>query len=315
MKKLLFIIISLSIGFLFACKKDYKTVTIFHAGSLSVPMKHLKKEFEKLYPDTKVLLESSGSRAAARKISDIHKPCDIMASADYMVIKNLLMPEFTDFNIRFATNEMAIVYNDKSKFGKEIDKKNWYNILLKDEVQYGHSDPEKDPCGYRSQLVWQLAEKYYKEKNLFKKLVSGRPIKNIRPKETDLLALLDIGVLDYIFLYRSVAIQHKLNFLELPVEINLRDNKFDSYYKSASVELIGKKKGEKIVVKGQSMVYGVTIVKNPVNRIGAENFIRLMLGKTGNKIIKDLGQTPIVPAISKEFDKIPEELKSLIKQN
>ncbi len=63
---------------------------IFHAGSLSVPFKEIAKEFEKLNPNTKIILEVAGSGTCARKITDLHKPCDIMASADYKV--NCLSP-------------------------------------------------------------------------------------------------------------------------------------------------------------------------------------------------------------------------------
>ncbi|HKL75614.1 MAG TPA: substrate-binding domain-containing protein, partial [Halanaerobiales bacterium] len=109
--------------FLFSCNTDKKNneLIIFHAGSLSVPFKQIKKQFEKENPDIDVFLESAGSVKCARKIADLNKPCDIMASADYKVIDNLLIPEFTDWNIRFAGNEMAIVYHDKSKYAEEIN--------------------------------------------------------------------------------------------------------------------------------------------------------------------------------------------------
>lgn len=275
-------------------------------------MKELKKEFEKKNPETELLLEASGSRTAARKVSDLKRPVDIAASADYMVINNLLMPEYADFNIHFATNEMALVYSPESKHKYKINKNNWYKILLREEVQYGHSDPQKDPCGYRTQLVWQLAEKYYNQQGLYAKLKKGISKKNIRPKETDLLALLETGALDYIFLYRSVAVQHALPFIKLPDKINLKNAQYDDYYKSASIQLTGKKPGDKVTVKGQSMVYGVTMVKDPQNRAGALKFLKFMLSDKGLAIIQKLGQNPIQPPLVKEYGKLPQELKPLV---
>ena len=72
---------------------------IFHAGSLSVPMEQVEKEFEAKYPKVDVLRESVGSQKCARKITDLKKPCDIMASADFRVIDKLLIPEYTRMNI------------------------------------------------------------------------------------------------------------------------------------------------------------------------------------------------------------------------
>ena len=80
-------------------------LVIFHAGSLSVPLKEVAAEFKKLYPQVNIQMEAAGSVASARKITDLDKPCDIMASADYAVIDRMLIPKFADYNIKFATNE------------------------------------------------------------------------------------------------------------------------------------------------------------------------------------------------------------------
>jgi molybdate/tungstate transport system substrate-binding protein len=56
---------------------------IFHAGSLSMPFKEIAAEFNKLYPNVNVLMEAAGSVTSARKITDLDRPCDILASADY----------------------------------------------------------------------------------------------------------------------------------------------------------------------------------------------------------------------------------------
>ena len=72
-------------------KKD-KEVIIFHAGSLSVPFKELAREYEKRNPGVEILLEPAGSIVCARKVTELKKPCDIVASADYFVINELLIP-------------------------------------------------------------------------------------------------------------------------------------------------------------------------------------------------------------------------------
>jgi len=136
-------------------------LTIFHAGSLTVPMGAIEKAFEAKYPDVDVQREPSGSSKAARKISDLGKPCDIMAAAK--VIDKLLRPDFTDNNIRFASNRMVLCYTDQSRFADIINEKNWMEILQKPGVVWGHSSPDLDPCGYRTLMVLQLAEKYYRQ--------------------------------------------------------------------------------------------------------------------------------------------------------
>jgi len=312
MKK--FIVLCIILLLSLHCKEDAsRKIIIFHAGSLAVPMKHLKTAYEKKNSDIAVLLESSGSREAARKVRDLHRDCDIVASADSTVIYNLLIPEHADFCIDFATNEMAIMYHKKSRYADRINKDNWYRILLRDDVSYGHSDPDKDPCGYRSQLVWKLAEKYYRERDLYKRLRAGCPPRNIRPKEVDLIALLEAGVLDYAFIYRSVAIQHRMPFLELPEEINLGSYRFNSFYKQVRHPVTGKKPGEVIYHEGKAIVYGLTMVKNPQNLPDAIGFLEFMLGTEGRAIIDRDGQKPVNPPVSRERERVPERLKKLVR--
>jgi len=287
---------------------------IFHAGSLTVPINEIAKEFKKTYPNVNILTESAGSVECARKISELNKPCDIIASADYSVIDKILIPKYAEWNIKFASNEMAIVYTEKSRRSKEINNKNWYNILLDNKISIGRADPNSDPCGYRSVLVTKLSEKYYKIPGLSDKLLI-KDKNNIRPKETDLLGLLESNVLDYIFLYRSVAKQHKLKFILLPNEINLKSSDFTDLYASVSVEINGKKPGEKIVQIGEPMVYGVTILKNSQNKAAALAFVKFMLSnENGRKIFEKLGQPSVIPSSTCTYKLVPTELKKFAKK-
>jgi len=301
-----FIFVFLLIGSLIAKEK----IIIFHAGSLSVPFSQIEKEFEKKYPQYDVLREPAGSVACARKIVDLNKKADIFASADYKVINDLVIPQYAKFNALFATNEMVIAYTNHSKYNKEINQNNWTDILLKKGVKVGHSNPNLDPCGYRSVLVVKLASIYYNKPNFYNKLMGYKEYyKNgiedkskivVRPKETDLLSLLEIGAIDYLFIYKSVAKQHNLKFIELPPQINLSSNKYKDYYKQVSFKIIGKKPGEFIEKIGAPMVYGVTILENeylPINKKGAILFVKFLLSKKGEEIMEKNGQGTINPPI------------------
>jgi molybdate/tungstate transport system substrate-binding protein len=286
---------------------------IFHAGSLSVPMKEIARAFMNENPHVQVLTEAAGSLESARKITELKRECDVIASADYSVIDQLLIPEFASWNIKFASNEMAIVFTDKSRRSQEINKDNWYTIMLDGNIQIGRADPNSDPCGYRSVLVAKLAEKHYQQKDLANKLLQ-KNTNNIRPKETDLLALLETGNVDYIFLYRSVAEQHHLKYILLPDEVNLKQTEMAEIYGSVSVEINGKKPGEKMTQKGEPMVYGVTIPKNAPNKVAAMAFVQFLLNpEKGMVIMKKLGQDSVIPSESKSYDQLPDELKAYAK--
>ena len=237
-----------------------------------------------------------------------------MASADYSVIDNLLIPDYASWDVHFTTNEMAIMYRPDSKYAGSINSKNWYKILLKKGVQYGHSDPNSDPCGYRCLLAWQLAEKYYKVPVLNAKLLANCPLENVRPKETDLIALLEAGQLDYLFIYKSVCEQHQMPFVSLPAQINLGSPAYADFYKQAAVKISGKEPGTFVEEKGAPMIYGITIPRNAPNREWAVKFLAFVLGPQGRKIMEKNGQQAIYPAtVSGDAGQLPPAIRQLLK--
>jgi len=295
------------------CATSKENLMVFHAGSLAVPFKALAKAFTKQYPHVNIAMESAGSRTCARKITDLKRPCDVMASADYTVIDNLLIPKHAAWNISFATNEMAIAYRSGAKGAQDINGRNWYDILLKKGIEYGRSDPNSDPCGYRTLLVWQLAEKYYQVPGLYQKLMEGCPQKNIRPKETDLIALLEVGEIDYLFIYRSVCEQHKMPYVVLPDNINLISVRYETFYNQAEVNISGKKPGDFILKRGNAMVYGITIPKGAPHRDLAIRFVAFVVGPKGQKIMQENGQPPISPPrATGDLEQLPLLLQKLV---
>ncbi len=286
---------------------------VFHAGSLTVPMKALTEAFQAQHPGVTFETEAAGSRTTARKVSELGRQADLVASADYTVIDNLLIPDFADWNIRFARNTMVIAYTEQSQYAGEINGDNWYEILTRKGVVYGHSDPNADPCGYRTLLVWQLAEQHYDVPGLNARLEEHCPLENVRPKETDLIALLESGDMDYAFEYRSIAVQHGLKFIELPDEINLSRVEHSDFYGQAKVELSGKEPGTTMTMVGKPIVYGVTIPKDAPSPELAVEFVKFLLGPDGQAIMEQQGQPPIVPPAANDRETLPRSLQPLVK--
>jgi molybdate/tungstate transport system substrate-binding protein len=185
------------------------------------------------------------------------------------------------------------------------------DILLRDDVTYARSDPDSDPCGYRSVLTLKLAEKYYSRQGLENKLTS----KNrdfIRPKEVDLVALVEANAVDYMFQYKSVAIQHGLKYVELPDYINLGDYAKNDVYKSVSLDVTGSTPGSKMTVKGDYINYSLSVLSGSVNKDGAVDLVSFLLSKEGMEIFRKNGQDPIVPFSTEQPEMIPQKLKKYL---
>ena len=292
-------------------------LVVFHAGSLAVPFADMEKAFEARYPNVDVQRESGGSTKLARMITELGKPADIMASADYLVIDKMLVPGFAAWNARFATNQIVLCYTAQSRYASEINDKNWTEILQRPDVVWGHSDPNLDPCGYRSLMTLQLAEKFSGQTGLYDKMLANRPEKNVRPKSVELISMLESGNMDYAFEYMSVAVQHGLKYVAFDDHINLGNYAMDPFYETAVVKVTGKEPGTFMELKGSSITYGVTMLKSASNPEAAEAFLAYLLDPEGGlKILKDQGQPPIVPAsvaTQAMHDVLPQGLKTLVK--
>ena len=329
-----------------------ETLTIYHAGSLAVPFKELEAEFEKSHPNVDVLRESGGSAKVINKSIAREKagesPPDIIASADYKLIPDRLYePGYADWYIVFARNTMVLCYRDGAPYADEITSgaKTWYQVLRNEDVTWGHSNPDDDPCGYRTPMVIQLAQKYYYDEaaafglspdsnanGLYDALIPGsrhergrasQGKETVRSKSVDLIALLQSGDLDYAFEYRSVAVQHGLDFIELDDAINLSQTgeignagiTYEDFYQKASIEII-KTPGPPptyAAKKGKPIVYGITILSNAPNKELAAEFIALLLSEKGHEVMEvKNGQPCVVPPRCDHPENLPPSIKGMI---
>ena len=154
----------------------------------------------------------------------------------------------------------------------------------------------------------KLANLFYNDPDLYSMIkTKGKII--IRPKETDLISLLDANAIDYMFIYKSVAIQHKMKHIDLPDQINLGNPKYSDFYKKADIQISGKTPDSFITQSGTPIVYGVTIPKNAPNKKTAVKFLNFMLSDKGLKIIDECGQKPIIPSKTNSYSNIPKTLQ------
>ena len=285
---------------------------IFHAGSLTIPFAEVSEGFNENYPEVEVLPEGAGSATTIRKYTELNRECGVIGSADYTLIPQLMFPDYASWYIIFATNQMCIAYNDNSQFAEEINSDNWYEILQEDGVNYGRSDPDQDPCGYRTLMVWQLAEEHYHDAEGLYDTFYQAEGDIMRPKSVDLIALLESGDLDYAFEYTSVASQHDLNYVQLPPQLNLADESYSDFYSTAVVEIAGSEPGETIEKRGKAIVYGVTVPKGTEEEALGIAWLDYLLSEEGMAVMEENGQPPVIPAKTNDPGLVPEKLRKYL---
>jgi molybdate/tungstate transport system substrate-binding protein len=268
-------------------------LVVFNAGSLSKPFNDLLRAFKARYPKVVPAQENSGSLEAARKLTDLGKIPDVIGVADYGVISKLLIPKHATWYATFARNSMVILYTDGSSGAGEITGQNWWQVLLRPGVRTGRSDPTLDPNGYRTLMVFQLAERVYREPGLAARLARASPPKYMRPKEADLTALVQVGELDYSWSYESIARTVGLPYVDLPAEVDLSDPELAQFYSQAKVLLPGASRAgrDSVEFRGEPIVYALTIPLAAPHPLTAQAFVRFVFSPEGLAIIRAGGFT------------------------
>jgi molybdate/tungstate transport system substrate-binding protein len=288
-------------------------IVVMHAAILVGPFDELARDFERQHPQYTVRLDPGGSVGLVRKLADLGMQADVLAVADASLVDRMLWPQHASWTIDFATVEIVLAHKDHSRFTDEITADNWAEILLRPDVRLGRTTPETSPLGYYTLLAFQLAEQSGRYRalgpDLARRLATASRKEHIVPDETELWSLLEARAVDYAVVFRSTAESHRLKITALPREMNLAHPELASQYSRASVDV--KAGGRSIRVQGAPIVCGLTIPTKAPNPRGAEEFVALLLGDAGRRVLARHGLLPLSPARAAPAAALPPTLRSL----
>jgi len=261
------------------------TLLVMNAASVTRPITVLLDSFARR-TGVHYELEPGSSLEIARRVTELGRRPDVMVLADPDVFPKLLMPAHVSWYAVFGRNRMVLAYTDRSHHANEINGTNWREVITQSDVQVGRSDPNVDPSGYRTLLVFQLAERFYHEPGLAVRLLAAAPDRNVRPRESDQIALLQAGELDYIWNYESAAHSAGLKTVPLPPEIDLGTPGDSATYATASTPVVGKKLGDTIQVRGAPILFGVTVPVDAMHSAVGSRFVAFLLSSDGRRILR-----------------------------
>ena len=297
-------------------------MVVFCAGSLILPFNDLEQAFEAQHPEIDVLNECHGSIQVIRHVTELNEAIDVVATADHALIPMLMYeksdPEsglpFASWYVRFATNRLALAFTNQSQGASEVNPEDWYKVITLPGVRLGFADPRFDASGYRALMAYALMEITNARYDFFGPMFDGRftfPITIFRGDDMttitvpeiletksnshivlrgasiQLIALLESGDLDYAFEYESVIRQHGLGMLELPAEVNLGEQDYESIYNQVRVDLDFQRFATvKPQFRGERIGYGITVPANAPHAVEAEMFIAFLLSPEGRALMK-----------------------------
>jgi molybdate/tungstate transport system substrate-binding protein len=283
---------------------DARTLVGFNAGSLARPMRAALDTFA-AREGVLVQQESAGSLESARKLTELGKIPDLIALADAEVFPQYLMPAHVDSFTVFARNRMVVAFTDRSRFHSEITSANWTDVLARDGVEVGRSDPELDPNGYRTLMVWQLAALARRDLALPERLEERAPARNVRPKEADLLGLLEAGEMDFIWSYESMARALGFRYVTLGDSFDLASTALADFYANASVTVRGASDRDgatataRVTFTGQPIVYAFAVPREAPHRALGQRFAAFLLSADGRAILRREGLDALDSAVTR----------------
>jgi len=316
-------------------------LTVYHAGSLTAAFKPLFAAFT-CRTGIKITDVFGPSVSLARRCVASAKPCDLYASADYTDIDLFLKPQgYADFTIVFAKGRMVLAYSAKDVAAKNLAiadpgsgpfhppnsipkaSPDWYNVLTSPGVAIGGALPFMDPGAYRSYLIFQLAQAFYKQPLLYDKLMSRVvvPGSNVVHSVAQLGTLYDFQLTYEHNAHATAEEDPDYRYVDLPAEINLSDPARNAFYaKNAVVVLPGFESpgnAQTIPIHGASVAWGITLLRDAPDRDNGIKFLQMLLGPAGTAALKEHGPEPISPAqvTPEDFRKLPIPLRSLAKGN
>ena len=234
---------------------DTGSVSLLSAGSLARTFEdHVGPAFE---ADAGIAVhgEYYGTNAVMRMVEDRTKHPDVVVSADATLLRDRLYGAFTDWDVAFASNSLGVGYNAATPFGRRLESgEPWYEAAsAADDGAIAIGDPDLDPLGYRAIQAFELAEREHGLEGFREAML--RSVYE-EPEEPQMMAGVESGSRAAAIVYRNMAVDHGMAFLEFPDAYNFANPALADHY--ATAEYTTDEEGYTAV--GRPILYNATVL-------------------------------------------------------
>jgi molybdate/tungstate transport system substrate-binding protein len=295
-----------------AASGAHGTLIVFGAGTLATPFAAELAAFKKQNPGVTIHSQFAGSADVIRDITQLGEPADVLGSAAYGLIPQLMSnpaKPHASWYVGFVSNQITFAYTSHSKGASQLTASNWYKVLAEPGVHIGRSNPVADPSGYQILQMLQLANSYYHDPGLSASVLKNSPDSSETETETSLLGALQSGQIDYLAIYKSSALESHLEYLALPPQINLADPALAADYAKVTIHA-----GSLGALTAEPIIYGLTVPSNAPDAALGQKFVAFVLSPAGQAIMRSNGFVIISPALASSQSKVPASLQPLTTQ-
>ncbi len=234
-------------------------LNIFSAGVSYKMVTETAAEWNRIHPELPAVVTPGGSVDLIRECMG-GEPCDLLISADDVIIHCMMLPGHAGGYRIWAGNKMVVT-------GEDITGENWVDRLTAPDATFKHHNPYGDPGGYRAVMAMLLADNHLP--GLTDRLMN-HPGHYGMEREPGPFGV--IKQVKYEFTYYSGAKMSGRNFAELPAIMDLSDPALAEEYAKVSFEVDKDNK-----VTATPIAHALTIPGASIHREAAKEFARMFL--------------------------------------
>ena len=216
-----------------------------------------------------------------------------------------------------STGQSQAVTNVINSFGSAMSSNTtsawyaFYSNLTSGQVKVGISNPNADPAGYRAWIVLEAAGKAYaNNSNYFVNRMITNKGNVTGASAADLVAPLQSGNIQFLFIYNSDITALKLSILQLPSGVNLGSPSYNTYYSQFIYNTTGG------LEKGGAITLWITVPKDSTNSNESVQFVVYVL-QNYKTILNGFGLVYISPPklYNDTSADVPNALDQMLSQN
>ena len=232
--------------------------------------------------DFHVDLEGRGQGAlglAHLIVGDAIRP-DIFISITRDPMDIVLRAGYAGEAVAIASTALVIAYSPRGRIPDLFARTSWWRALEAPDMRFGRTDPRTDPQGLNVIFMMKLAERFYGQPGLARRILG--PWINSRQifPEPEVMARLQAGELDAASAYKTQPAALGLPFVKLPAAVNLGDAAYARSYGEVSVAL------DKKVYRPLPLVFYAAVLKGSRRPHVARAFIHWLRGAAGQAILR-----------------------------
>jgi len=271
--------------------------------------------------------KAAGSLLLAQQIAQGNPVSVFISVSRPAVTPAYLGKQSPGWAVSFASDQMALAYSNATlenpgassvigAYNSAVASNttagwnNFFSLLSSGLAQVGFGNPNADPAGYRGWIVLEAASvAYANSTNLYVKRLITNSGNITAASAADLVGPLEMGQIQFLFIYKSAAIAHKLSYLKLPDQVNLGSTNFSQFYSKFSYKISSGTQ------KGGVIALFITVPVDSTDTADSLQFVVFVV-KNAPKLLSPFGVIPFTPArlYNSNSTTIPQPLQDLVTQ-